>query len=164
MSFLRLLLCVETSLHRPGMTPTQRQGPVDIFVVCPDSSSYPDRTTAVALQLALHDTWNSAMSAGCGVIVGLLYWSLLSPLQRFRVPGQWLFQIFGAAFPGGDQIEARRANMTRIQRVRAFRDAIEHLSRPRGLPPRSSAFSQIRSEIVQTLPTVCSPRYVAGAS
>lgn len=59
------------------------------------------------------------MSAGCGVMVGLLYWSFLSPLQRFRVPGQRLFQIFGAVFPGGDQIEARRANMTRIQRVRA---------------------------------------------
>jgi len=70
------------------------------------------------------------MSAGCGVMVGLLYWSFLSPLQRFRLPGQRLFKIFGAAFPG-DQIEARRTNMTRIHRVRTNLVAIEHSSKPR---------------------------------
>lgn len=47
----------------------------------------------ILMQLAFHDTLNSAMSAGCGVVVALLYWSVLSPLQSFRVPGKRLFTV-----------------------------------------------------------------------
>lgn len=58
------------------------------------SFSHPRNTlNLVTLQLAFHDTWNSAMSAGCGALVALLYWSVLSPLQRFRMPGQRLFVV-----------------------------------------------------------------------
>lgn len=48
---------------------------------------------AILIQLAFHNTWSSAISAGCGVLVALLYWSNMSPLQRFRVPGQRLFTV-----------------------------------------------------------------------
>lgn len=60
------------------------------------SCSHSSRNTlnlAVPWQLALHDTHNSAMSAGCGVVVALLYWSNLSPLQSFRIPGRQLFAV-----------------------------------------------------------------------
>lgn len=40
------------------------------------------------------------MSAGCGALVALLYWSILSPLQRFRVPGQRLFAVSKATACG----------------------------------------------------------------
>ena len=45
------------------------------------------------LQLAFVEPWSSIVSAACGVVVALLYWSKHSPLQRFRVPGRRLFAV-----------------------------------------------------------------------
>lgn len=44
-------------------------------------------------QLAFHDSWDSLLPAGCGVMVALLYCPSFSPLQSFRVPGQILFSV-----------------------------------------------------------------------
>ncbi|CAM9272568.1 unnamed protein product, partial [Hapterophycus canaliculatus] len=48
---------------------------------------------AAVLLLAFHDRYNSATSAGCGVMVALLYWSSPLPLQSFRMPGKRLFRV-----------------------------------------------------------------------
>ncbi|CAM9755489.1 unnamed protein product [Laminaria digitata] len=45
------------------------------------------------LVLAFVEPWSSVVSAACGVVVALLYWSKHSPLQRFRVPGRRLFAV-----------------------------------------------------------------------
>ncbi|CAM9133580.1 unnamed protein product [Pylaiella littoralis] len=88
---------------------------------------------AAVAMLAFHDTLNSALSAGCGVVVALLYWSSFSPLQSFRVPGQRLFTLCGAALPGGDQIKARRAQMIRLQsRMGGGRQADQMMGRMPG--------------------------------
>lgn len=47
----------------------------------------------IILQLAFFEPWSSAVSAGCGVVVALIYWSKYSPLQRFRVPGRRLVAV-----------------------------------------------------------------------
>lgn len=73
-------------------------------------------TYVAILSLAFHDSWDSLLPAGCGVMVALLYCPSFSPLQSFRVPGQILFSVLGTLFPSGDQIAERRRQMTRIQR------------------------------------------------
>lgn len=47
----------------------------------------------IIFQLACFEPWSSVVSAGCGVVVALIYWSKYSPLQRFRVPGRRLFAV-----------------------------------------------------------------------
>lgn len=75
---------------------------------------------SAVLMIAFSHTWSSAVSSGCGVIMALTYWSSVSPLQRFRVPGQRVIALCSTLFPGGDQIKARRMQMER-QRQRDIR-------------------------------------------
>ncbi|CAM9715141.1 unnamed protein product [Ectocarpus sp. 8 AP-2014] len=103
---IELALCVEFPFFRPPLGPLPILSAVGVAYYGYIPSTAPAYLTignvrvtgkffayAAVLVLAFHDTYNSAMSAGCGVVVALLYWSNLSPLQSFRIPGRQLFAV-----------------------------------------------------------------------
>ncbi|CAN0281216.1 unnamed protein product, partial [Ectocarpus fasciculatus] len=104
---IELALCVEFPFFRPPLGPLPILSAVGVAYYGYIPSTAPAYLTignvrvtgkffayAAVLVLAFHDTYNSAMSAGCGVVVALLYWSN-SPLQSFRIPGRQLFAVRG---------------------------------------------------------------------
>ncbi|CAM9115777.1 unnamed protein product [Discosporangium mesarthrocarpum] len=112
-------------------------GPI-LFKIGSHNVSSKTFTHAWALWLIFRGGWHSGVLGVTGLILAIIYFADVLPLQRFRVPGQPIFALLRPLLDSEDPREERRRQMMQMMEAQRRQQGLQGGVRVRGerlVPP-----------------------------